>query len=67
MRMLILTLALWPAGLAMADAQKVVASLPGSEEFEAPGALQDMVEGPVWLDLTIAPPLDPSLQRKDGS
>ncbi len=67
MRAFILALALWPAGLAMADAQKVVTSLPGTVEFEAPGALQDMVEGPVWLDLTIAPPLDPSVQREDGS
>ena len=67
MRALILALAVMPAGLAGADVQQVVASLPGDVEFEAPAALQDMTEGPVWLDLSIAPPLDPSWQQEDGS
>jgi hypothetical protein len=67
MRAFILALVLWPAGTVLADVQQVVATLPGDTEFEAPGALQDMAEGPVWLDLTVAPPLDPSVQLEDGS
>ena len=67
MRALILALVLWPAGTALADVQQVVANLPEDVEFEAPAALQDMAEGPVWLDLTVAPPLDPSVQQEDGS
>ncbi len=67
MRALILALAAMPAGQALADVQQIVASLPGEVEFEAPAALQDMAEGPVWLDLTVAPPLDPSVQQEDGS
>ena len=67
MRAFILALALWPAGTAVADVQQVVASLPGDTEFEAPEALQTLTEGPVWLDLTIAPPLGPSVQLEDGS
>ncbi|WP_321488794.1 hypothetical protein [uncultured Hyphomonas sp.] len=67
MRALILALAAMPAGQAMADVQQVIASLPGDSEFEAPEALQTLAEGPAWLDLTIAPPLGPSVQREDGS
>nr|WP_321359171.1 hypothetical protein [uncultured Hyphomonas sp.] len=67
MRAFILALALWPAGHALAEVQQVVASLPGETAFEAPEALRNLTEGPVWLDLTIAPPFDPSLQREDGS
>ncbi|MEZ6001809.1 hypothetical protein [Hyphomonas sp.] len=67
MRALILALAICPTGAALADVQRVVASLPGKAEFEAPQALQNLAEGPVWLDLTVAPPLDPSVQHEDGS
>ena len=67
MRAMILALAAMPAGLALADVQQVVVSLPGETGFEAPEALQTLDEGPVWLDLTVAPPLDPSVQLEDGS
>jgi len=67
MRAIILALAAWSVGTAAADVQKVVTNLPGSEEFEAPEALQDMQEGVVWLDLTIAPSLEPSIEMFDGT
>ncbi|HPF24618.1 MAG TPA: hypothetical protein PK417_14125 [Hyphomonas sp.] len=67
MRAIILALAAWSVGTAAADVQKVVTNLPGSEEFEAPEALQDMQEGVVWLDLTIAPSLEPSIEMSDGT
>ena len=67
MRALILALAICPAGPAVAEVQQVVVSLPGDTEFEAPEALQSLEEGTVWLDLTVAPPLDPSVQGQDGS
>ena len=67
MRTLILALAVLPAEQALADLQTVVASLPGESEIEAPEALQGMTEDPVWLDLSVAPPLDPSVQLEDGS
>ena len=59
--------AAWPMGMAGADIQSIVAELPGQEEFEAPQALQDMQEGAVWLDLTIAPNFDPSFEMPDGT
>lgn len=67
MRAIILALAAWPAGMAAADVQKIVAELPANEDFEAPEVLQDMTEGVVWLDLTIAPSLDPSIEAPDGT
>ena len=67
MRALILALLAWPAGTAAAEVQQVVASLPGETEFEAPAPLQDMREGVVWLDLTIAPSLEPSIVMDDGT
>lgn len=68
MRALVLVLlAAWPLGIAAADVQKIVAEIPGHEEFEAPQALQDMQEGVVWLDLTIAPNFDPSFEMEDGT
>lgn len=67
MRAIILALLAWPAGTAVAEVQQVVADLPGNEEFEAPEVLQDLKEGVVWLDLTIAPALEPSVERPDGS
>ena len=67
MRALFLALAIAPAGAAFADVQQVVTSLPGEMEFEAPEALQRLEEGPVWLDLSIAPPLGLSAQQEDGA
>ena len=67
MRALLLALAAIPVGTAAADVQQVVANLPGETEFEAPEALQDMKEGVVWLDLTIAPELEPSIVMDDGT
>lgn len=67
MRAMILALAALPAGAAAGDVRTVVADLPGPVEFEAPEALQVLEEGPVWLDLSIAPPLDPAGQQEDGS
>ena len=68
MRAIILALLVLPAGLAAAEnAQQVVTRLPGNEEFEAPEALQEMAEGVVWLDLTIEPSLEPSIELADGA
>jgi len=67
MRGWFLTLALLAAGTASAEVQQVVANLPGETEFEAPEALQNMQEGVVWLDLAIAPPLEPSIVMDDGT
>lgn len=67
MRALILALAAMPAGSVLADVQQVVTQLPGEVEFEAPEAIQGLKEGPVWLDLSIAPPSGPSVQLEDGS
>ena len=47
--------------------QRVDADLPGPIEFEAPEALQAMTEGVVWLDLRIAPELEPAIILKDGN
>ena len=67
MRAMFLTLAVLAAGTASADVQQVVASIPGETEFEAPEALQNMQEGVVRLDLTIAQEFDPSIRQADGT
>lgn len=67
MRAGILILAAFCAGgAALADVQKITATLPGDVEYEAPEALQQMEEGVVWLDLTIAPSLEPSIINTNG-
>ena len=46
--------------------QIVQATLPGPVEFEAPAALEAMMEGVVLLDLRIAPELEPGILSSDG-
>ena len=68
MRMTILLLAAaCVVEAARADVQKIQATLPGNEDFEAPEALQDMQEGVIWLDLRMTPQLEPSIERLDGT
>lgn len=67
MRAIILAIFGLLAGSAAADVQQVVTGLPGNQEFEAPDALQNLQEGVVWLDLTIAPTLAPSIEWNDGT
>ena len=68
MRAIILALVTcWSAAAAGAEVQQVEATLPGDIEFEAPEALQNLQEGVVWLDLTIAPSLEPSIVMSDGT
>ncbi|MCA8900031.1 MAG: hypothetical protein KDA53_02150 [Hyphomonas sp.] len=59
--------ALCAGGAALADVQKVQATIPGDVEFEAPEELQLMEEGVVWLDLTMMPEMEPSIELMDGT
>lgn len=64
---LILFVALSAAPAGAEDVQRIEAAIPAGEDFMAPGALEAMEEGVVWLDLRMAPEFDPDVQQPDGT